>query len=191
VKSFITDKRFWIGIVVGLVIGIGAGSTPPSEDPAPTTAQNSEVEQEEEEETEDVSCADLVPADAENYDAEYGTCIADPEAYEYVEPEPDPEPKGKFGLASCNLGSPDGLIGSTEVDNTGEVPLTARVTFKWQLGDGSFIEAEPKKTSVRVGGSKLVFFSAPADIDTQLSFQDHPGYFKGPNNCKTSATIME
>jgi hypothetical protein len=106
------------------------------------------------------------------------------------EPEPQSEPKGRYGLASCVLGESDKLIGSTEVRNTGEVPLTAETSFKWQLGDGSWIKADSKMVKVGAGGDKLVFFQTPADLDTQLSFQDHPEYFDG-TNCKTKVTIIK
>jgi hypothetical protein len=93
-------------------------------------------------------------------------------------------------MKSCDLGGGNlnSLVGSTEVENTGEVPIKVEITFKWQLGDGSWIDAKAKHIDLEPGRSKLVFFSEPVTLNEALNFQDHPGYFDG-TNCKTNAVI--
>lgn len=112
----------------------------------------------------------------------------EPEPEPEPEPEIDPEPQGDYALATCDLGSDDKLIGSTEVINTGDVPASLGVSFKWLLGDGSAVKAENKQVTLPPGRERYVFFEHPADIDLQLSFQDHPDYFDG-DNCKTKVNI--
>jgi hypothetical protein len=109
-------------------------------------------------------------------------------------PAPAPEPEGRFGLASCDielssdLYGQNYLMGSTEVINTGGVPAMIRTTFKWQLGDGTFIKAQPKQTRLRTGAEKYVFFKVPVASEQISSFQSHPAYMES-GNCKTNATI--
>jgi hypothetical protein len=91
-------------------------------------------------------------------------------------------------MSSCDLGSDDDLIGSVELENTGNVDAEFTVSFTWLLGDGGKIEADDETYTLVPGRTKLVFFKESADIDTQLSFQDHPGYFDS-TNCKAKASI--
>jgi hypothetical protein len=105
------------------------------------------------------------------------------------------EPEGKFGLASCDLNLDFGsagsdLIGSTTVKNTGDVELTAEVTFAWLLGNGKKITDPSKSVTVKAGATKLVFFSHPASMTDVSLFQSHPDYFDG-TNCTTHAAITK
>lgn len=105
-----------------------------------------------------------------------------------------PKPKVNHQMASCDLHIGSGLddyelIGSTEVMNTGSLDAKVSVSFRWQLGDGSWITAEDKTAKVGVGREKLVFFSVPVPQETGSSFQDHPRYFDS-DNCKTNAVIQ-
>jgi hypothetical protein len=110
-----------------------------------------------------------------------------------VTPSPPPEvnskPKGTYTMKSCDLGSGNALVGSTQVVNTGDVKTTDEVTFAWQLGDGKWIDGGKKRVELDPGRKKLVFFSKKVGITTQLSFQQNPGYLKG-KNCRTKATIV-
>jgi hypothetical protein len=170
----------YIGVfMLGLFIGVGAGGaeteTEPTGNLASSTlrAENDELRAELEE-----LRADNAPDEVE----------AEPVEVE----EPVEEADGEFGLASCDVDlsfdGEDRLLGSTEVKNTGNVPLTAEVRFKWLLGDGSKIDAQPKTVKLNPGKDKLVFFQAPAPGNTVSLFQDHPKYFDS-ENCKTNALI--
>lgn len=103
-------------------------------------------------------------------------------------------PEGSYKLASCELdlgGSINSykLIGSVRVQNTGDVPINAVVSYKWLLGDGGEVKAADQKVSNLAGGKrKLIFFSEKVSQDVGGSFQDHPGYFNS-KNCKANAKI--
>ncbi|MEX1102322.1 MAG: hypothetical protein WD739_10945 [Actinomycetota bacterium] len=66
--------------------------------------------------------------------------------------------------------------------------LHADVTFSWLMGDGTKMAAEPKDVTVNAGASKIVFFTAPANLNSVSVFQAHPNYGRS-SNCKTKATI--
>jgi hypothetical protein len=155
------------GAVVAFIVGVGVGMQA-AEDPG--------------------GSASLVAPDATT------SPLEEPEPTEEPTPEPEPpaEPEGKFGLASCDLQlSLEGastLVGSTEVENTGEVTAHLVVKFRWQLGDGSWVNAKPKEVSLAKGASRLVFFKATVTTDQVSLFQSHPGYTDS-SNCKTNATI--
>lgn len=127
-----------------------------------------------------------------------GDCIPDepaeaapadePQAVEEESPPVDSEPSGDYKLASCDTGRGNSLVGSTKTENTGDVPITATITFKWQLDDGSFIEAENQTVNLEPEKSELVFFSQKVSLNESIAFQGHPGYFNS-KNCETNASI--
>lgn len=93
-----------------------------------------------------------------------------------------------YRMKSCDTGGKDQLVGSVDVQNVGGEDARATATFRWQLDDGSWLDAPPKQLNVVPGQSELVFFSYDATIDEQLAFQGHPGYFKS-NNCQAKVTL--
>jgi hypothetical protein len=111
-----------------------------------------------------------------------------PGTTEYDKPEIDPEPKGTYRIASCDLGSHNELVGSVRINNTGDVPLTAKVPFAWELEDGSTIPAQTQSEKLEEGGTRLVFFSVDVGLNTQLAFQGHPGYYRS-SNCDSKVEI--
>jgi hypothetical protein len=132
------------------------------------------------EESDDSS--DIPPADG-------GAKVDGTPVEDVVVEEPDPVPDGDYAIASCDTGAAESLVGSVRIENTGEVPLVARVPFKWQIEDGSFIEAETAKETLEPGKSRLVFFKESVGIDTVLAFQGHPGYFDS-TNCRSKVKIV-
>lgn len=169
----------WLSVAIALFVGvaIGSGTSERSDATNPVAAEkdspSSESVQQEQDESE--------PGPEESEAA----------------PEPEPEPEepeikdGKFGLASCDLhldfDNPQ-LLGSTEIANSGNVPIDVEITFKWLMGDGSKLEAESKVARVAVNKDKLVFFKVPITTDQVSLFQNHPKYYDS-DNCKTNATI--
>ncbi len=110
-----------------------------------------------------------------------------------VEPTVEPENEsGKFGIASCDwsgMYNRSGFIGSVKLVNDGNVDIQVSVDFAWLMGDGSKLNATQRLVDVKVGANKLVFFKAPATLNSVGLFQDHPGYYKS-NNCKIKAAIV-
>ena len=124
----------------------------------------------------------------------------------YTPPPPTaaavPVKSGKFGVASCDIGSlfigggnNSLMVGSTQVHNTGTVPINVVITFAWLFADGSRLSTKDKTVTVGVGSSKTVLFHATAN-GTQVSlFQAMPAYLhasgqlKNGNLCKTTANI--
>lgn len=124
----------------------------------------------------------------------------DPNVVTSPEPSPPPEPtepaieKGKYSLASCDLNlftngvSRSTLIGSTELENNGTVPLKITVSFAWLFGDGSKLRADDKTVELQSGRTKLVFFKANVGTSEVDAFQSHPGYYDS-DNCETKASF--
>jgi hypothetical protein len=98
--------------------------------------------------------------------------------------ETSSEPDLDQQLASCDdqLSGGYKLIGSVQVTNNGDTPQTATVAFKWQLGDGSFVNADQNETiQVQPGQDQLAFFSKSVPGSVVDGFQNHPGYFDSTN----------
>ena len=95
-------------------------------------------------------------------------------------PSPTTDPEvldGTYKMMSCDLGSGNFLIGSVEIENTGNVDAAVTVSFTWLLGDESKIDGQDETYILPPGRHKLVFFREDVSLDTALNFQDHPGYW--------------
>ncbi len=93
-------------------------------------------------------------------------------------------------IASCDLGGNlTELIGSVRAENDGDAAASATVSFKWQLGDGSYVTASPEQVELEPGQEELVFFSEQVKLAEASSFQDHPGYIDG-SNCEAEVTAL-
>jgi hypothetical protein len=153
-----------VGLVVGLALGAAAGASTKTETAAPEAVSSN-------------PSATTAPSLASS-----------------PSPSPPPVVKGTWRMTSCdlNLGSASSntLIGSVKVENTGTVEAEITVSFEWQLGDGSRLDAPSKTLTLLPGRDRLVFFKKVVGIDTALNFQSHPGY-SDSSNCKAKATISE
>jgi len=105
-----------------------------------------------------------------------------------TESEPS-EAEVEHEIASCDLGGNlDELIGSVSATSSGSDPVPVTVSFKWQLGDGSFIEAPSEQVELEPDQEELIFFSKQVSISDAGSFQDHPGYYDG-TNCQAEVSV--
>jgi hypothetical protein len=180
-----------------VAIGASGSSTADKEAPSAQEASDSppvdeaeEVSSEPEADSDldaSLTCGELVPADAENYNDEFQTCVAGPSFYEYEEPEPElPEanPSGDY-TSECDVLIPndDGpyrYVATARLKNNGNVGLVMNVTA-WAEQVGAPRLKWVKTVKLPVGAKKRV------DFDVALTEDQDDRYFAGDLDCGVKA----
>lgn len=151
-KGWIAGKPL-ITLVVVFLIGVGAGNTSPEDaDAEPTKDAVAETE-----------APEVEPEEEEKDD--------------YV-PPPTPDPDARYSqtcdyLLSSDIYGDNHLIGSSKVNNTGNVGVVAEVTFKWfQAGGAAIVEKDTLR--IPYNGHKTAKANIPADMDVISRLQALP-----------------